>query len=55
MPSAVMHTIDRSTDDDEVEYFCPVCGVPLSLSDFQKPERDYYCPDCSTRQTPAIV
>lgn len=37
------------------EYFCPVCGVGLSRSDFDKPERDYYCPYCSTRQTPSAI
>jgi hypothetical protein len=37
------------------EYFCPVCGVELSLSSFLTPEQDYYCPFCATRQTPAVV
>ena len=35
------------------EYFCPVCGIGLAQSDFEKPEKDYYCPYCSTRQTPS--
>jgi rubrerythrin len=41
---------------DEVdEYFCPVCGVELSVSNFLTSERDYYCPSCATRQTPAVI
>jgi len=47
---------DRSPVQDEVdEYFCPVCGVELSLSSFLTPESDYYCPYCATRQTPAVL
>jgi rubredoxin len=37
------------------EYFCPVCGIGLAQSDFEKPEKDYYCPYCSTRQTPLAL
>lgn len=33
-------------------YFCPICGIELAQSDFDKPEVDYYCPFCSTRRTP---
>jgi RNA polymerase subunit RPABC4/transcription elongation factor Spt4 len=47
---------DRSSIEDGLdEYFCPVCGVELSLSSFLTPEQDYYCPFCATRQTPAVV
>ncbi len=47
---------DRSpTFDVLAEYFCPVCGSELSLSNFLTPERDYYCPYCATRQTPALL
>jgi hypothetical protein len=47
---------DRSPLQDEVdEYFCPVCGEELSLSNFLTDARDYYCPFCATRQTPAVV
>ncbi|HEY7754835.1 MAG TPA: hypothetical protein VID69_01255 [Actinomycetota bacterium] len=46
---------DRLTIDDELEeYFCPVCGEELARSNFLTPERDYYCPYCATRQTPAV-
>jgi rubredoxin len=37
------------------EYSCPVCGIELTRSNFDTPERDYYCPFCSTRQTPSVV
>ena len=37
------------------EYSCPVCGIELTQSNFDTPERDYYCPFCSTRQTPSVV
>ena len=47
---------DRSPAVDVLdEYFCPVCGSELSLSNFLTPERDYYCPYCGTRQTPALL
>jgi hypothetical protein len=47
---------DRSPLQDEAdEYFCPVCGEELSLSNFLTDARDYYCPFCATRQTPAVV
>lgn len=47
---------DRTwTQDEPDEYFCPVCGAELSLSNFLTPEHDYYCPYCATRQTPAVV
>jgi hypothetical protein len=34
------------------EYSCPVCGIGLAQSNFDTPERDYYCPFCTTRQAP---
>ena len=35
------------------QYFCPVCGIGLGQSEFETPAREYYCPFCTTRQTPA--
>ena len=35
-------------------YDCPVCGIDLAQSDFDEPQ-DYYCPFCSTRQTPQRI
>jgi len=40
--------------DEEDQYYCPVCGIGLTLSSFQTPQRDYYCPNCTTRQTPSL-
>ena len=37
---------------DGDRYFCPVCGIGLAKSDFDMPPEHYYCPYCSTRQTP---
>jgi hypothetical protein len=34
-------------------YYCPVCGIPLEQTDFDKPEDDYYCPLCGSRRTPS--
>jgi hypothetical protein len=36
----------------EWRYECPVCGVDLSRSNFETPAIDYFCPVCTTRQTP---
>jgi len=38
--------------DEADRYFCPVCGIGLAKSDFDTPLKHYYCPYCSTRQTP---
>jgi hypothetical protein len=55
-PGTTATAEDKATRDHDVdEYFCPVCGIGLARSDFETPERDYYCPFCTTRQTPAVV
>lgn len=36
-----------------ITYFCPICGIDLERSDFDKPLADYYCPFCSSQQAPA--
>jgi rubredoxin len=36
-----------------LSYFCPICGIDLELSDFQKTPEDYYCPFCGSQQTPS--
>ncbi len=36
-----------------VTYFCPVCGIELEQSDFDKPGEYYSCPFCSSQQTPS--
>ena len=53
-PSAASQSL-VGIDVEGEEFFCPVCGVELTLADFERPENDYYCPYCSTRQTPALV
>ena len=54
--STVVSPEDRLLVEVEAEeYFCPVCGSELSLSNFLTPERDYYCPYCATRQTPSVL
>ncbi len=34
-------------------YFCPICGIELELSDFERLPEDYYCPFCSSQQRPS--
>ena len=34
-------------------YFCPICGIDLEVSDFERPPVDYYCPFCGSQQTPS--
>ena len=45
---------DPFEDGLDGSYHCPVCGNGLSTSNFETPERDYYCPHCATRQTPVL-
>ena len=46
-----LHVPEASTD----EYSCPVCGIELAKSNFDTPASEYYCPFCTTRQTPSLV
>lgn len=34
-------------------YFCPICGMHLEVSDFERPEEEYNCPFCDSQQTPS--
>lgn len=43
-----------ATQEVADEYSCPVCGIGLAQSNFDTPERAYYCPFCTTRQTPVV-
>jgi hypothetical protein len=45
----VLDDVGRSTP---WRYECPVCGVELSRANFETPQRDYYCPVCTSRQLP---
>jgi hypothetical protein len=53
--SPTMFPEDPFEDAPTGDYYCPVCGSGLSLSDFQTPEREYSCPFCATRQTPSAL
>lgn len=35
-----------------VTYYCPICGIELARSDFDRPQGEYYCPFCSSQQAP---
>lgn len=37
------------------EFVCPVCRIGLARSDFEQGAGEYYCPFCSTRQTPTVA
>lgn len=54
-PGTFVRDRDPSAWRDVHEYFCPVCGSELSLSNFLTAEQDYYCPYCATRQKPALL
>jgi DNA-directed RNA polymerase subunit RPC12/RpoP len=45
--------LDTATGTFVADYFCPVCGIELERSDFDKAPEDYHCPFCSSRQTPS--
>lgn len=36
-------------------YYCPICGIELAVSNYDTPDRDYYCPYCSSPQGPSRV
>ena len=40
---------------EDFRYFCPMCGIELERANFDTPERDYYCPFCSTQSMPSAV
>jgi rubrerythrin len=45
--------LDTLSETFVTTYFCPVCGIELEESDFDKPPDDYYCPFCSTQLPPS--
>lgn len=45
--------LDTATGTFVSTYFCPICGIDLALSDFDRAPEDYYCPFCSSQQTPS--
>jgi len=47
--------LDTATGLFVPAYVCPICGIELERSDFDKAPEDYYCPFCSSQQTPSRV
>lgn len=41
--------------EEGFRYFCPICGVELSVSNYETPGRDYFCPYCGTEQRASRV
>ena len=44
-----------STLEGSFEYFCPICGIELSRSNYETFDKDYFCPYCSTQQRASRV
>jgi predicted RNA-binding Zn-ribbon protein involved in translation (DUF1610 family) len=36
-------------------YYCPICGIELSVSNYETPGNDYFCPYCGTEQRASRV
>ena len=34
---------------------CPICGIDLTVANYDTPDADYYCPYCSTPQGPSRI
>ena len=47
--------VPTRTDDGPFDYYCPICGIELSKSNYETSEKDYYCPYCSTQQRASRV
>jgi predicted RNA-binding Zn-ribbon protein involved in translation (DUF1610 family) len=41
--------------EEAFRYYCPVCGIELTVWNYQTPDADYYCPYCGTQQRPTRV
>ena len=52
-----MREIDVATRtiDDSFEYYCPICGIELTESNYEASDEDYFCPYCSTRHRASRV
>jgi predicted RNA-binding Zn-ribbon protein involved in translation (DUF1610 family) len=44
-----------AADTFAIAYYCPMCGIDLTASDFDKAPEDYSCPFCCSRQRPSRV
>ena len=47
--------MDTSDEAFAAAFFCPMCGIDLARSDFDKVPEDYHCPSCCSRQRPSRV
>ncbi len=47
--------MDVTVPTFESTYFCPICGIALHKSDFERPSGEYFCPYCCSQQTPALA
>jgi DNA-directed RNA polymerase subunit RPC12/RpoP len=47
--------VPMSSAEQAFLYFCPICGIELSVSNYETPGSDYFCPYCSTDQRPSRV
>ncbi len=45
--SAVSAENPLTPEGEADEYFCPICGIGLAQSNFDTPEKDYYCPSAA--------
>jgi DNA-directed RNA polymerase subunit RPC12/RpoP len=36
-------------------YYCPICGIELSRSNYESFDAEYFCPYCSSQQRPSRV
>jgi len=48
-----MRAVTIPTPRDAFDYYCPICGVDLSESDFNRFDAEYFCPLCSSQQRPS--
>ena len=47
--------MDTVTEAFAPAYFCPICGIDLERTDFDKAPEDYACPFCCSQQGPSRV
>jgi DNA-directed RNA polymerase subunit RPC12/RpoP len=41
--------------EEAFQYYCPICGIELSVSNYETPGGDYFCPYCSTEERASRV
>jgi hypothetical protein len=45
--------VDTIAGDLVPTYYCPICGIGLEQSDFDKAAEHYFCPYCCSQQPPS--